>query len=618
MCGIAGIVGSADEERTGEAVSAILCALERRGPDDVGTEVWDRAVLGHRRLSIFDLSSAGHQPMMSPDRKLGVVFNGAIYNFRALRDELASAGYQFRSQADTEVLVHGYREWGLDLLVAKLDGMFAIAFWDDEGRVLSLVRDRLGVKPLAFAVENGSIAFASTARALKSAGYGGALDVDGVTEYLEFGFLTDERSIYSGIEKLRAGEILEWHEGQVKRRRYWELTRKTNEIGFGDAVDETERLFLDAVEKRLHADVPVGALLSGGVDSSLVCWAVAKLGGNVTAYTVATPGEQHDESATASQTARTLGIDHRILPLSSDAPPQVAELVSAYPQPFACASALGMLTISREVRKSAKVLLTGDGGDDVFLGYPEHKHFHLASRLARMSPNFATKAWSSASTFAPASGALKRGASFLNYAYGGLAAIADARDGIPVYENHGLFGERLKGKSIPDRNRKWSIDSGRDLLNEFLSYDRRTRFVGEYLPKVDGATMHYALEARSPFLDVKLWEFAATLPFAVRLRGGTSKAILREIARRRIGPTIASGRKQGFVIPVQKWLSDKWRGAFIELMRDSMLDRDGWINARAAIDMLEAVPQGSWAPRQLWFLFVLENWLRYETAIGVQ
>jgi asparagine synthase (glutamine-hydrolysing) len=614
MCGIAGIIGIKKRDAARNKIASMLKSLEHRGPNDEGTEFWDEAVLGHRRLSIFDLSSAGHQPMLIENGKIGVVFNGALYNFRALRAELEEKGCKFKSETDTEVLLFGYLEWGFDVLVAKIEGMFAIALWDDREKHLFLVRDRLGVKPLVFAVNQKEIAFASTVRALKSAGFGGELSTTGIAEYLEFGFLTDEHSIYEGIEKLAAGEILEWKDGEIKRRKYWDLPEKpTNEtISYEEAVEETERLFLEAVEKRLQADVPIGSLLSGGIDSSLVCWAISKLGGDVTAFTVGTPNDEFDETNIAVNTAQKLGIKHQILELSSEKPPDIDELIKAYAEPFACASALGMLGISKEVAKSATVLLTGDGGDDIFLGYPEHKHFLTASKIAKSSPDFAAGLWQKTRGFVPQKGTIKRAVSLLDYSFGGLGAVGNARDGLPVYQKNDLLGEKLKDISLSHREMDWTIESGRNLLSEFLIYDRKTRFVGEYLPKVDGGTMFYALEARSPFLDTKLWDFAARLPYSKRIHNGTLKAILREIVSRRIGDDLAKGKKQGFIIPVQKWLTQHWRENFVEVLENSILEKEGWINARSAIKLLEDSVSNNWSPRQLWFIFVLESWLCFE------
>src|SRR3989475_1713475 len=271
MCGIAGVVGSENPTLALERVQHMTHALARRGPDSEGIECWPGVVLGHRRLAIFDLSDAGRQPMLSPDRSLGVVFNGAVYNLRALRTELAAAGAQFRSRTDTEVLLHGYRRWGIQGLVVRLRGMFAFALWDNTNRTLYLVRDRLGIKPLVYAARNGSVAFASTVRALRAGGWAGDLDEEALAEYLEFGFVTDRRAIYQGLAKVPAASIMRWQDGVLQTDEYW--TPPTARAGgtptFEEAVAETERLFLAAVQRRLDADVPVGALLGGGPDPGL-------------------------------------------------------------------------------------------------------------------------------------------------------------------------------------------------------------------------------------------------------------------------------------------------------------------------------------------------------------
>ncbi len=611
MCGIAGIVGCENQKSSETRVGGMLDVLARRGPNDSGIKFWNNAVFGHRRLSIFDLSEAGHQPMLINDGEIGIVFNGAIYNFHRLRRELEQSGCRFRSQTDTEVLLYGFQTWGIKRLAEKIEGMFAFAVWDNREKTLFLVRDRLGVKPLTFSVRGNELAFASTVRALKSAGFGEDLNEQGVAEYLEFGFLTDDCAIYRNIEKLPAATILEWREGKIKTETYWDLPAEKNaEISFEEAVEETERLFLEAVEKRLQADVPIGALLSGGIDSSLVCWAIAKLGGDVTAFTVGVPNDEWDESAVAVKTAKQLGIKHQILEMSGEKPFDINALTEAFAEPFACASALGLLDISKKVAESATVLLTGDGGDDVFLGYPEHLHFWTAEQIADRTPAPLSGVLQKSIAVLPKRGVLKRANSFLSYSFGGLGAITKARDGFPVYEQNDLLGERLRGYKIS--HREIAATSGRNLLGEFLEYDRATRFVGEYLPKVDGATMFYALEARSPFLDTKLWEFAAGLPFALRMRGRTLKAVLREIVRRRIAPELAAAKKQGFGVPVQRWLVGKWKSNFVEMMRDSMLERGGWIKSANVVKMLENAKQKNWSPRQLWFILVFEAWLRFE------
>jgi asparagine synthase (glutamine-hydrolysing) len=616
MCGIAGLIGEGDGLLRASAVRRMLGALERRGPDGGGLETWKDAALGHRRLAIIDLSDAGRQPMLTADATVGVTFNGEIYNFRDLRAELVAAGYAFASGTDSEVLLHGYREWGIDGLVTRLRGMFAFGLWDDAAQKFFLVRDRLGVKPLLYAVRDGQLAFASTARALRAAGFAREIDERAVAEYLHFGFVTDARSIYEGVIKVPAGAVVEWSAGGIQTRGYWQLpdAREASGISFEEAVRETERLLLEAVKIRLYADVPVGALLSGGVDSSLVCWATSELGAELTAYTVGTPGDPWDETSDAVATARALKLNHRVVELTATDAPGIAELVSAYGEPFACASALGMLRVSRAVAPSAKVLLTGDGGDDVFLGYEGHRHFHLAEKLARRLPEKSGEWWLAFRDRLPRVGPARRLASFIDYATGGLGGVASAHDGLQMYRRNAMLGARLEGATVEQLNAEWSLESGRRLLAEFLRYDRGTRFTGEYLPKVDGATMHHSVEARSPFLDHKLWEFAAALPFGVRLHGGRLKAVLRELARRRVGDRVARGRKRGFSIPVQRWITNRWRSAVEESFRDSLLEREGWLRSDALLKELGKAAQKGFAPNQLWYSFVLESWLRWERS----
>jgi asparagine synthase (glutamine-hydrolysing) len=615
MCGIAGIIGGQQATRELRA-RRMLASLERRGPDGEGLQSWPTATLGHRRLAIIDLSDAGRQPMLTEDGQVGVVFNGEIYNFRDLRRELVGCGYPFRSHTDSEVLLHGYREWGLEGLVARLRGMFAFGLWDDATQRLYLVRDRLGVKPLLYSFAGEQLAFASTARALADAGLAGEIDERAVAEFLHFGFITDARSIYQNVIKVPAGAIVEFAGGNLHTRAYWQLPAADESlaVSFAEAVEEAERLLIEAVEVRLYADVPVGALLSGGVDSSLVCWATAKLGADVTAYTVSTPGDVWDESEDAAATARALKLKHRVVEVSADDAPDVAELVNAYGEPFACASALGMLRVSEAVAPSAKVLLTGDGGDDVFLGYEGHKHFWMAERLAGVLPGVSAKVWRGLRNGLPARGALRRARSFIDYATGGLGAVTQANEGLQMYRRAGLLGERLQGAVVDQHAIGWSRDSARRLLADFLVYDRDTRFTGEYLPKVDGATMHHSVEARSPFLDHRLWEFAARLPFAVRLHGGRLKAILREIARRHLGERVAGGRKRGFGIPVQRWLAGKWRNRVEEVFSDSLLARKGWLRADGLLAELHKAARAGSAPNQLWYSYVLESWLRHESG----
>ena len=613
MCGISGLVGSSDRIYARDCVRKLNAALARRGPDSEGIESWDTATLGHRRLSIFDLSDAGRQPMVSEDGHVALVFNGAIYNFWALRGELEARGCVFRSRTDTEVLLQGYLEWGLDELVPRLRGMFAIGIWDDRRRKLFLVRDRLGIKPLCYALRDGVLAFASTPRALRNAGFATAIDPEAVAEYLEFGYVTDDRSIYKGIAKVPAGTILEWADGRIATRIHWAPSTRIDFRGtFDEAVQETRRLFLQAVERRLLADVPVGALLSGGIDSSLVCWAIRELGGDITAFTVAAPGDPLDESEDAQLTAKELGLRHRMLDLSGEEFPDAEELVAAYGEPFACSSGLGMLRLSKAVKSSATVLLVGDGGDDVFLGYPEYRNFLNAARVAEFVPNSVASLWPSLRGVLPEIGSLGRARHFIDYVTGGLGSAVRVRPGFPSLQRQAISGERLDGCSVSRRLIPESPASARRLLDEFLEYDRRGRFVGEYMVKVDGATMYYALEARAPFLDADLCDFARSLPYDLRLRGGQLKAVLRELARREIGERVAGGRKRGFGVPAERWMLDRWRNHVDEVFGHSTLVDEGWIRAEGLARAWQRAKSSGFVGLQLWYLYVLELWLRAE------
>jgi len=613
MCGIAGQFGVENREQSQAAVSRMVDAMARRGPDGSGVHGWDRATLGHRRLSIFDLSAAGRQPMLTEDGETGVAFNGAIYNFRALRAELEHLGCRFRSQTDTEVLLHGYRQWGIEELVRRLRGMFAVGLWDNRSGKGYLFRDRLGVKPLVYSERHGQLLFASTVRALRDGGGGGELDPLAMLEYLEYGYVSDVRGIYQGVHKIPAGGILEWSNGRIRQWEYWQLPAvERSRITFEEAVEETERIFVEAVKLRLDADVPVGALLSGGVDSSLVCWAIAKLGADIQAFTVGTKGDPSDETADATATAQQLGIRHQVIDLSGEQEPDIADLVTAYGEPFSCASALGMLKVCRAVKPSATVLLTGDGGDDVFLGYPEHQHLYRASQLAHWLPPGAPQLWQASQGLLPDHGFVKRGRNFLNYATGGLGAVISAHDGLPRYEAAGVLGERLRGLKLAQRQTPWRAGAGRDVLTDFLRYDRAGRFVGEYMTKVDGGAMHWAVEARGPLLDAELWDFAARLPYGLRLTRGRSKAILRELARRHLGDRVAFGAKRGFTIPVTRWLREKWRPRWEQSMHDGLLTREGWLSAKRLRGWWESSCQTGNLPMQFWHLLVLENWLRNE------
>ena len=618
MCCIAGFVAVSLPRNAAELVRSMNFSQARRGPDGEGLFVWEGcAAFGHRRLAIYDLTDAGRQPMLSDDGQIGIVFNGSIYNFLDIRKELEGCGCHFHSQCDTEVLLQGYREWGIDDLTRRLRGMFAFAIWDHPARKLTMVRDRLGVKPLLYSVSGKKLAFASTARALAVADFAGDIDPDAVLEFLEFAWVSEDRCIFRNVKKLAPATILEWQNGRISERRYWSLPASgSRPVRFDDAVAETEELLLDAVRIRLEADVPVGALLSGGVDSTLICWAMSKLGANIRSFTVGTPGDPADESSDARATAKLLGISHEVIELPPGEQPALDDLINAYGEPFACSSALAMLRVSKAVKGKATVLLTGDGGDDVFLGYTYHRHFLRAQMLANQLPEAAAKIWPALRKVVRRIPSLRRPMHLMDFATAGLGGATRVHDGLPYYEREGLLGDRLNGRVLAQRAIPASFQSARQLLADFLEYERRTRFVSEYMTKVDGATMYYAIEARSPFLDQRIWESAAAMPFEVHLRGGELKAVLREIVRRRVGPEVASRRKQGFTVPVERWLAAGWKEQLQSLSDGrTRLEEEGWVapgTLRIAVGKAGAHTR---VPTQMWSLLVLEHWLQKNRAV---
>jgi len=614
MCGIAGLVGSKDKSVANDTVARMMSSLARRGPDDHGTHSWEDAVLGHRRLAIFDLSSAGRQPMLSPDGRIGIVFNGSIYNYRSLRSDLISRGCTFLSDTDTEVLVLGYIEWGLDELLRRLRGMFAFALWDDTRHRLFLVRDRLGVKPLSYIVRGDTIGFASTPRALSRGGLASDLDPRGILAYLGLSYVPDQMSVYRSVKKVPAATLIEWNDGIISERCYWRAPVPSDDVvtSFDDAVDKAEHLLLEAVRSRLYAHVPTGALLSGGVDSGLVCWAISQLNRNLTVFTVGVPGDPWDETEAARHTAQVLGVKHEVLDLSGQDDVEPERLTAAYAEPFAAPSGLGMLKVSEAVSGRVTVLLTGDGGDDMFLGYPRHRHLWTAGKLPLWAQPALRTGWRHLELLFPRKGPLRRMAALFDYASGNLDAYFNHWAWLSNPLLNPLLGPRLNDLQMDTASP--TVPGDQSPLTSVLAYEIESRFVGEYLTKVDGATMHYALEARSPFLDQELWEFAASLPYDIRLRHGMLKAVLRTIVKRRIDPTTAHRRKSGFSIPVHRWIRGKWRRRVQSAFEDSVLQREGWIDTTYAIQLLEQPDLPRTYLDQLWYLYVLELWMRQERS----
>jgi asparagine synthase (glutamine-hydrolysing) len=610
MCGIAGITDFSGT-LANQSITSMLSMMARRGPDAESTKTWQHTVLGHRRLAILDLSEAGLQPMLSDDSQIGIVFNGCIYNFLELRKELQQLGHNFRSTTDTEVLLRGYQQWGIADLLPKLRGMFAFCIWDAAIQTLFMARDRLGVKPLYFLIENQRLAFASTLPALLTATNKRQLNELSLLHYLEYGFVSDSSSIYKDVGKIQPGHWASWSLSGFSTQCYWNLRVGEHQaIHFDEAVEKTEHLLLESVRHRLVSDVPIGALLSGGVDSTLICWALTKLNTNVRCFTIGTPGHETDESGEALATARALGLETTIIEVHETLDLPLDDLFTAYSEPFSPESALGMMSLAQVVKNDATVLLTGDGGDELFLGYSFMRNAWRAQKLARFLPKGSDQLWQTLRPSIGHGGPLRRAQSFLSYSFGGLGAFARLHDGLPLLRAKGILGERLAFLELHARSIPPSMESARCLLDELLRFHQSRHFTGEFLPKVDGATMFYSLEARSPMLDHVLWEFGNSLPYAIRCQGGNLKAVLRAIVGRRISQEVAARKKRGFSIPVQDWLSTRWANHRHMLREHSLLAEDGWLQREALNRMIGDRFETRAVPVQLWRIVLLESWYR--------
>ncbi len=628
MCGIAGVVDATGAWLVPERVEAMRESMHARGPDDAGTFADGAAMLAFRRLSILDLQG-GHQPMATPDGDCVVVFNGEIYNHRSLRERLEALGHRFATRSDTECIRHAYRQWGADC-VAELDGMFAFGLWDTRLRRLLLARDRFGKKPLYWYAEGARLVFASTLTALlEHPAVPRAIDRDALAEYLCLEYVIAPRTLLSNVQKLPPATRLVFDAagGAVTTARYWQLV--VDGSHYVDAPEEAaaalEARLQESVHKRLVADVPVGIFLSGGVDSSLVAALAAREHAGIETFSIAFSDPSFDESVHARAVAAHLGTRHHEEELSlAEAARIVAELGAILDEPIADGSIVPTYLLSRFARRRVTVALGGDGGDELFAGYPTY----VAHRLL---------AWA---------GPLARP--------GAIAAAAAVAARLPVSHDNFSFDFKLKkllagaGAPLDERNYWWlgACEPARvaALLGEpadaFARGGARDPFsavraryhepatgthlervlyqdVGLYLchsvlAKVDRASMAASLAGRAPLLDTAVAEFAGALPIDWKLHRTTGKWILKRVARKLLPEGIVGRPKKGFGMPIARWLRDELG----ELLRDALLDGSS-LAASGALDRAEVArlvdehARGAIDHRQrLWALVVLELWRR--------
>ncbi len=623
MCGIAGFVSRDPSLAEARAIGdAMAMSLRHRGPDDSGVEAASRAtgaiVLAHRRLAIIDLSPAGHQPMANDDGSVHLILNGEIYNFEGLRRELTGK-YSFRSKSDTETIVHGYEEWS-ESVVAKLDGMFALAIWDARIQKLLLARDRFGKKPLFWARDERGFYFASEIKAILAAGFKAELAPETLPEYLALGYVPSPRTMFRGIYRLPAASYAVVDSSHAcEPRTYWEWPlpgrdQSAHQFSGNDAKAKTEldQLLSSAVEKRLMSDVPLGVLLSGGVDSTAVALYARKLlGGSLRTFTVGFQGDAaHDERPFASVVAQTLGTQHTASVLEPSATPAlIGTLLHHHDEPFGDSSALPTYLVSKEARRHVTVVLNGDGGDEVFAGYPRFGAGLFADRVPR---NLRTVAASVVHGLTAGGRLAPRLDRFLRKA--ALPSAEALFEWCSWFDRSGIArllpGDRGVGSVSSSYVEAFEHAKGAGTLNRLLYTNARTYLLDDLLPKVDRMTMAHGLEARSPFLDTDLATFAASLPDKYKWKGRAGKRLLKSLLAPNLPPGFFDRPKQGFAVPLDRWFRKDLRPFLGDVLSPSARLRtrlDG-----TEIDRLVAEHSAGRANHgsQLWTLVTLELWLR--------
>ncbi|PYV96898.1 MAG: asparagine synthase (glutamine-hydrolyzing) [Acidobacteria bacterium] len=618
MCGIAGIVSGAHEEIDSTTIHQMCQSMVHRGPDDEGIFVKKGAGLGMRRLSIIDLPG-GHQPLFNEDRSVWIVFNGEIYNFRELRVELERKGHRFSTNSDTEVIVHLYEDLGSDC-VQKLRGMFGFAIYDERRQRLFLARDRLGIKPLHYALSDGRLLFGSEIKAILAAAPElTSVDQRALWQYMYFGYIPDPATAFHSIHKLLPGHLLEFERGEIRIRKYWDLPE------FGthpprseeECLEEMEHRLAEAVRIRLIADVPLGALLSGGVDSSTVVALMARASsGPVKTFSIGFKHSEFNEAPYARLVAKRFGTEHHELILDPDVIETVETLTRSLEEPFGDSSMLPTYYISCLARHHVTVALSGDGGDEAFAGY-ERYHVHLQQRSFGWIPAGAGR-WYREQVHPR----LPYGLPARNLAYSiSLPWQERYMEGVSLQSfdrEMSLLSDDFRATALAgadpfsDFRRYLDKAPGHDPVSQLLYLDTKTYLPGDILTKVDRMSMLTSLEVRVPILDHMFLGWVAGLPAEWKMRGNQQKYIFRKLAERVGVPREALYRhKQGFALPLVHWMRNELKDLVLSVLLEPRTLQRGYFNPRSIRQLLDEHFQGrrDHSPR-IWRFLMFELWHR--------
>jgi len=616
MCGIAGFIDRPGTEETRvDELAAMTAAIIHRGPDEEGAMVTERVALGMRRLSIIDLSG-GSQPIANEDRTVHVVFNGEIYNFAEIRSELEERGHRFETSSDTEVLVHSYEEYGLEL-TQRLRGMFAFALWDSKRERLVIVRDRLGIKPLYYwdAGRDG-FAFASELGSLKAlGGFPREVDIAAMADYLSLGYVPDPASIYRGVRKLLPGHRLVWtRDAGPAIERYWTpIVRERTDLSEEEAAAEIRRLLLESVRYRLVSDVPLGAFLSGGIDSSAVVAAMTQqMDRPVKTFSIGFAEEDFNEAPDARRVAEALGTEHTEFIVRPEVDALVERVTGSFGEPFADSSAIPTLLVSELARKDVTVTLSGDGGDELFGGY--NRYNAVSDRNVRIPAQARTALGFLARRLPHGAYGRNRLLEFSRTTQGRYAGhvgqpLATAEGGVarPEVAAAGHDLDRLV-------DRWWRQTEGRSLLTRLTLVDALSYLPGDILTKVDRMSMAVSLEARVPILDHKMAEFAFSLPSSMKWGSEGGKKIFRKALEGLVPSFVFEKAKKGFGVPLRDWFRNElsWRC-------DELLEPTAELYRYVEPTAVRRVVDEHRSMRRdhshtIWRLLVLQLWLAAEAA----
>ncbi len=634
MCGITGAIWTEPEKSLDEpTLQRMTDVLRHRGPDDEGfyASEWrisapgqatPGVALGFRRLSIIDLAS-GHQPLSNEDGSVWIVFNGEIYNYRDLRRRLEGSGHRFRTHSDTEVIVHLYEDVGEDL-PKHLNGMFALAIWDANRRQLFMARDRLGKKPFVYRLEPGRLLFASELKSLLEVpGVPRQLDPQALDDYLTYQYVPHPRTIFQGISKLPPGYCAVYHEGRLRLRPYWQPDFNAEEEQSAQQyAEELRELLTSAVELRLQSDVPLGAFLSGGIDSSIVVGLMQRLSREkVRTFSIGFPVKEYDETHYARLVAQRFGTIHEEFRVEPDAVAILPKLVWHYDEPFADSSAVPTWYVSQLTRQQVTVALTGDGGDELFAGYSRYRAVWMGSWFDRLP---AVLRWILAGSYwqrlpaSPRQKSIRRRFKRFTEALGQppqrrylnwIAIFNEARRA-ELYSDD--FLTRLPDKDpLEFLAAAWRRSSGRDPVTAASLADLVTYLPCDLMTKVDIASMAHGLECRQPILDYRVVELAARMPLRHKFHGGRGKRILLDTFADLLPKELLHRGKMGFGVPLDRWFRGPLAGFTQDILLDPRTLERGLFRPEAVrrlvADHLEGRFDHSY---RLWSLLVLELWQR--------